>query len=158
LRMIHIVMHIALQGSIAARRVRVEPTACLQGEVRRLLDRLHGEIAGRLEDDRPLPTDPRDNRRPILVIMATTGLAFLPPATRAAPHRLLATALRLPLVPGGVIEVIGFHGACQLAVGFIGEPYCVATSSSDSSSGHVPPALAQSVERNTTGTTERSRE
>src|SRR5207249_1020767 len=26
-----------------------------------------------------------------------------------------------PLVTGGVVEVIGFHGACQLAVGFIGE-------------------------------------
>src|SRR5437667_110101 len=81
----------------------------------------NGGVAGRLDDDRPLPTDPSDNRRPILVIMATTGLAFLPPATRAAPQRLLATAWRLPLVTGGVVEVIGFHGACQLAVGFIGE-------------------------------------
>src|SRR5712691_3973855 len=121
LGMSNIVMHIALQGSIAARRVGVEPTARLHGEVRRLLDRLHREIAGRLDDDSPLPTDPGDNRRPILVIMATTGLAFLPPATRSAPQRLLATAWRLPLVPGGVVEVIGFHGACQLAVGFIGE-------------------------------------
>src|SRR5262249_34754749 len=121
LSMINIGMHIALQGSIAARRVRVETTARLHGEVRRLLDCLHGEIAGRLDDDRPLPTDPGDNRRPILVIMAPTGLAFLPPATRAAPQRLLATALRLPLVPGGVVEVIGFHGACHLAVGFVGE-------------------------------------
>src|SRR5215468_5056515 len=121
LGMINIVMHIALQGSIAARRVGVETTARLYGEVRRLLNRLHGEIAGRLDDDRPLPTDPSDNRRPILVIMATTGLAFLPPATRAAPQRLLATAVRLSLVTGGVVEVIGFHGACQLAVGFVGE-------------------------------------
>src|SRR5262245_62594499 len=119
--MINIIMHLALQGSIAARRVCVEPTARLHGEVRRLLDRLHSEIAGRLDDDRPLSTDPSDNRRPILVIMATTGLAFLPLATRAAPQRLLATAWRLPLVPGGVVEVIGFHGTCQLAVGFIGE-------------------------------------
>jgi len=69
----------------------------LHREVSRLLDGLHGEIAGRLDDDRPLPTDPSDNRRPILVIMATTGLAFLPPATRSAPQRLLATALRLSL-------------------------------------------------------------
>src|SRR5215471_16409861 len=28
---------------------------------------------------------------------------------------------RLPLVTGGVVEVIGFHGAYQLAIGFIGE-------------------------------------
>src|SRR5262245_15585378 len=50
-----------------------------------------------------------------------TVTPFLPPATRVAPQRLLATALRLPLVPGGVVEVIGFHGTCYLAVGFIGE-------------------------------------
>src|SRR5205085_2483646 len=111
LGMMNRVMHRALQGSIAARRVRGEPTARVHGEGRRLLDRLHGEIAGRLDDDRPLPTDPSDNRRPLLVIMATTGLALLPPATRAAPQRLLATAWRLPLVPGGVVEVIGFHDA-----------------------------------------------
>src|SRR4029434_9071163 len=111
LGMINIVMHIALQGSIAARRVGVETTARLHGEVSRLLDCLHGEIAGRLDDDCPLPTDPGDNCRPILVIMAPTGLAFLPPATRAAPQCLLATALRLPLVTGGVVEVIGFHRA-----------------------------------------------
>src|SRR4029450_5457657 len=110
LGMINIVMHIALQGSIAARRVGVETTARLHREVSRLLDGLHGEIAGRLDDDRPLPTDPGDDRRPLLVIMARAGLAFLPPATRAAPHRLLATALRLPLVTGAVVEVIGFHG------------------------------------------------
>src|SRR4030095_3111362 len=96
-------------------------TARLHREVRRLLDGLHGEIAGRLDDDRPLPTDPSDNRRPLLVIRATTGLALLPPAPRAAPQRLLAAAVRLPLVTGGVVEVIGFHGACQLAVGFRGE-------------------------------------
>ena len=78
-------MHIALQGSIAARRVGVETTARVHGEVSRLLDCLHGEIAGRLEDDRPLPADPGANRRPILVIMAPPGLTFLTTATRTAP-------------------------------------------------------------------------
>ena len=77
----------------------VETTARLHGEVSRLLDCLHREIAGRLDDDRPLPIDPGDNHRPILVIMATTGLAFLSPATRAAPQRLLAHRPARPLLP-----------------------------------------------------------
>ena len=52
-RTIDIVMDIALQGPIAARRVGVEPTARLNRHVRCLLDRLHGEIFRRLADDRP---------------------------------------------------------------------------------------------------------
>src|SRR3989442_10331266 len=94
LRMVDALVHVALHRPVAARGVRGEPTARVHGEVSRLLDRLHREIAGRLDDDSPLPTDPGDNRRPILVIMATTGLAFLPPATRAAPQRLLARMLK----------------------------------------------------------------
>src|SRR5215831_500462 len=121
LGMIDIVMHIALQGSIAARRVGVEPTARLHGEVSRLLHCLHREIAGRLDDDSPLPTDPGDNRRPVFVIMAPTGLAFLPPATRAAPQRLLATAFPLPLVASSMVEIISFHSPRQLAVHLIGQ-------------------------------------
>jgi hypothetical protein len=54
LGMIDIVMYMALQGAIGARRVRVEPTACLNGKVNRLLHRLDGEIFGRLDDDSPL--------------------------------------------------------------------------------------------------------
>src|SRR5215510_6409205 len=81
LRVIDIVMHIALQRPITAGRVRVEPTAGLDGEVRRLLHGLHGEIAGRLDDDCPLATDPRNNGRPVFVIMATARLALLPATT-----------------------------------------------------------------------------
>src|SRR5262245_38870746 len=109
LGMTDIVMYIALQGSIAARRVCRGPTALLPGKVRRLLDRLDRAIAGRLDDDRPLPTDPRDHRRPILVIMAPAGLALLPATTRAASQVLFSIVLRLALLTGGVIEVIGFH-------------------------------------------------
>src|SRR4030095_3338047 len=53
--------------------------------------------------------------------MAPTGLAFLPTATRATPQRLLATALRLPLLASGVIEVIRFHGALQLPLHLVGQ-------------------------------------
>src|SRR6266571_5398925 len=76
LRVIDIVMHIALQRPIAAGRVRIQPTAGLDGEVSRLLHCLHCEIAGCLDDDRPLATDPGDNRGPVFVIMASTGLAL----------------------------------------------------------------------------------
>src|SRR5947209_10618521 len=54
-------------------------------------------------------------------VPAPPGLALLPAPTRAAPQRLRATALRLPLVARGMVEVIRFHCACQLAVGFIGD-------------------------------------
>jgi hypothetical protein len=117
---IHEFVHVALERPIAARRVGVEPTARLHGEVSGLLHRLHGEIAGRLKDDRPLPTDPGDNRGPVFVIMAPAGLAFLPTATRAAAQRLLSTAFRLPLVARGVVEVIGFYSPLQLALHLIG--------------------------------------
>src|SRR5438105_4666536 len=158
LGMINIVMHIALQGSIAARRVSVETTARLHGEVSRLLHRLHGEIAGRLDDDSPLPTDPGNNRGPILVIMAPTGLAFLPPATRSAPQRLLATALRLSLVTGGVVEVIGFHGACQLAVGFIGEGRIAQPPAPAIARTAIHPQLSRNTSRGTRQAQQKGRE
>src|SRR5215831_8719963 len=106
--MIDELVHVALHRSVAAGRVRIEPTARPDSEVRRFLHRLDREISGRVDDDRPLATDPGDNGRPVFIIMAPPGLAFLPTATCSAPQRLLATACRLPLVAGGVIEVIGF--------------------------------------------------
>jgi hypothetical protein len=53
LRMVDICMHIARERPRAAGRVGGEPTARVHGEVGRLLHRLHGEIAGRMEDDGP---------------------------------------------------------------------------------------------------------
>src|SRR5207244_6940044 len=84
LRMIDIVMHIALQGPIAAGRVRVQPTAGLDGEVSRLLHCLHCEIAGRVDDDRPLATDPGDNGWPVFVVVPPPRLTFLAATTRSA--------------------------------------------------------------------------
>src|SRR2546426_294400 len=96
LRMLHVLMHVARHRPRATGRVCLEPPARFHCQVGCLLDRLHRAIAGRLEDDSPLPTDPGDHRRPVFVIMVPTGLAFLPTATRAAPQRFLATALPLP--------------------------------------------------------------
>src|SRR5262245_16396408 len=111
---------VALHRSIATGRVGIEAAARLDGEVRRLLHRLHREIFGRVDDDRPLATDPGNNRGPVFVIMAPTGLAFLAAPTRAASQRLLPTVRRLPLVSRSMVEVIRFYGAFHLALGFVG--------------------------------------
>jgi len=52
--------------------------------------------------------------------MPSTGLALLATPPCAASQRLLATALRLPLITSGLVEVICFHRAFQLAVHLIG--------------------------------------
>src|SRR5262249_44910757 len=102
LRMIDELVQIALQRPIAAGGVGVEPTPGLDGEVCSLLHGLHGKIARRLDDDRPLTTDPGDDRGPVFVVVAPPGLAFLTTATCAAPQRLRATALCLSLVAGSM--------------------------------------------------------
>ena len=90
---------VARQRPITAGRVRVQPTAGLHGEVRRLLHCLDGEITSRLDDDCPLVTDPGDDGRPVFIIMAPAGLAFLAPATRPASQCFLPTVLGLALFP-----------------------------------------------------------
>src|SRR5438132_77217 len=95
LGMIDELVHVALQGPITARRVRVEPTARVHGEVSRLLDRLDGEIAGRLDDDCPLATDPGNNCRAVFLVMPPAWLALLAPPPRAASQRLLPAVFRL---------------------------------------------------------------
>src|SRR5262244_1966257 len=109
LRMVNKVVHIALQRAIAARRVGIEPTAPLHGEVGGLLHRLDRKVPRRLYHDTAVATHPGDNGRPILVVMAPPGLAFLTAPTRSTPQRLLATAWRLPLGADGVVEIIRFH-------------------------------------------------
>src|SRR5262244_2890126 len=119
--MINIVMEIALQSPIAARRVGVEPTARLDRHVRCLLDRLYREISGRLDHHCPLATDPGDDGRPIFVIMAPAGLALLPTPTCAAPQGLGPSVFGLAFLASRVIEIIGFDGPCQLPLHFIGQ-------------------------------------
>src|SRR5262249_35798427 len=110
-----------LERPIAAGRVGVEPTARLHRKVSGLLHRLDREIAGRLDDDRPLTTDPGDNRGPVFVIMASPGLAFLAAPPRPVSQRLLPALACLALVAGGMVEVIGVHRARQPTIGFVGD-------------------------------------
>src|SRR5207302_8667113 len=63
---------------------------------------------------------PRDNRRPVFVIVAPTGLALPPATTRAAPQGLFPTPLGLTLLARGVVEVIRFHHALHPASDFVG--------------------------------------
>ena len=86
LRVIHCVMLIARDQPVAAGRVRIEHTAGLHGEVGGLLHRLDREIFGRLDDDRPLATDPRNNRRSIFVIVPRPGSRFLRRPGGGAPY------------------------------------------------------------------------
>src|SRR5262247_1079574 len=93
LRMIHKRMRVALQRLIATRRVRGEPTARAHRDISRLLHRLDREISGCVDNNCPLATDPRDNSRPVFVIMAPTRLTFLAAPPRSTPQRLLPTLL-----------------------------------------------------------------
>jgi hypothetical protein len=93
----------------------------LHGEVSGLLHRFDREIAGRVDDHRSLATDPGDDSGPVFVVMPSTGLALLATSTGAASQRLLATTWRLPFVTGGMVEVIRFHRAFELAVHLIGQ-------------------------------------
>jgi hypothetical protein len=74
-----------------------------------------------MDDHCPLATDPRDDGRPVFVIVAPARLTLLPAPTRAASQRLLAALARLALVASGVIEVIRFHRARHLAIGLVGD-------------------------------------
>ncbi len=104
-----------LAESVESRLPRVH------GQVGSLLHRLHRAIAGRVEDDRALAADPRDEGRPVFVIVPPTGLTCLATPTRAASQRLLAALGRLALLPSGVREVIRFDGARQWALHLVGQ-------------------------------------
>jgi hypothetical protein len=120
-QLIDVLVEVPLHRPIAAGRIGIQATAGLHSKIGRFLHCLHGEIFGRLDDDSPLPTDPGDDRGPVLVVMASTGLAFLAAATRSAPQGLCATVFGLAFLSGGVIEVIRFHCALQPAIGFVGD-------------------------------------
>src|SRR5262249_61660189 len=77
LRMVDKVVRIALQRAIAARRVRIEPTARVHREVGCLLHRFDGEIPSRLDDHCPLATDPGNN--------GGAGFFLIGPARLAPP-------------------------------------------------------------------------
>src|SRR4029450_12472481 len=114
LRMVDKVVCIALQRAIAAGRVGIEPTACLDREVGRFLHRLYGKVPRRLNHDTSLAADPRDDGGPILVVMAAPGLTFLAASPWRAAQCLFPTLLGLALVASGMIQVVGFDRPCQL--------------------------------------------
>ena len=86
------------------------------GEVSGCLHRADGAIPDRLHDDSPLTAHPRDHGRPVFVIMAPAGLAFLPATTRPTSQVPFAPLCRLPLIPSGVIEFIPFDRTLQVAI------------------------------------------
>ena len=84
-------VHGALHRPRAAGRVGRQSTARMYRQVGGLLHRLHGAIAGRLDDHRVLTADPGKNGWPVFLSMAPTRLALLavptcrPPTRRAGP-------------------------------------------------------------------------
>jgi hypothetical protein len=98
LGVIHERMHVPLHRPLAAGRVGREPTPRLDCQICCLLDRLHGASSRRLDDDRPLATDPGTNRGPVFVIMAPARLTLLAAPTRSATQRLCAALLALALL------------------------------------------------------------
>ena len=119
-RVIDARMHVALHRPIAAGRIGIQPTVRLHRQVGGLLHRLHGEIAGRVDDDRALAADPRDNGWAIFLVMAPAGLTLLAATTRSAPSRLWATLRGVALLAGTVLESIRCHRPLQPALGFVG--------------------------------------
>src|SRR6266568_8745844 len=114
-------MLIARDQPVAAGRVRIELTAGLHGEVGGLLYRLDRQVPCRVDHDATLTAHPGDDRRPIFVVMAPPGLAFLAAPPWRAAQRFRPACLGLALVSGGVIEVIGFDRPCSLTTELIGQ-------------------------------------
>src|SRR4029450_7071656 len=106
LRMIDVLMEVTLQRPIAARRIGIQATPRLDRKIGRFLHRLHREIFGRVGDDSPLATDPRDDRGPIFVVVPPPRLTFLAAPTRAAAQRLLPALARLALLSTRVIQCL----------------------------------------------------
>src|SRR6266487_1421740 len=121
LRMIDVLVEVPLHRPIATGRIGIQATARLHSKIGRFLHRLHGEIFGRLNDDRPLATDPGDDRRAVFVVVPPTGLALLAAPTRSAAQMFFSALFRLPLLASGVIEFIRFHGALQLPLHLVGQ-------------------------------------
>src|SRR5215468_11064948 len=106
--MIHCLMRIARDQSVAAGRVCGELPAGLHSEVGGLLHRLDRQVPWRVDHDATLTAHPGDNGRPIFVVMVPPGLAFLAAPPWLAAQRFRPARRGLSLVSGGMIEVIGF--------------------------------------------------
>jgi hypothetical protein len=127
----------------------------LYGNISRFLYRLHGEIPCRLHHDTTLAANPRNNGRPIFVVVAPAGLTLLAVPSGAGltlsfrPLWLGPCSRRcdrgrpLPRSPpiGGASHRTGRHSA--------------ATSTTDNRYGYAPPPHGRCAGMSTTGTTER---
>ena len=120
LRVVAIRVEVSRERPITAGGGGVEPTADAAGEVGGLLHRLHRAIAGRLEDDCPLATDPGDQRGPIFVVVPPTRFTLRAAATCPTSPQLLATPLCLARLAGGVLEGIDFDRAVSLTLHLVG--------------------------------------
>jgi len=99
LGMIDKVVSIALERPIAAGGIGIQLIARLHGDVGSLLHRLHGEIAGRVEDDSPLAADPGDNRGPVFVIWPRPGSRFFRRPRARRPKDFFPPCCACPLLP-----------------------------------------------------------
>src|SRR5215471_17019819 len=108
LRVVDILVQVSRERPITAGGVGEESAAPLHDDVGGLLHRLDRKVPRRLQHDTAMATHPGDNGRPILVVMAPPGLAFLVATPGVASQRFLAAHLGLALLASGVIEVIGY--------------------------------------------------
>src|SRR5215470_6634221 len=114
-------MEVSRERPITAGGVGEESAAPLHDDVGGLLHRLDRKVPRRLNHDPAMATDPGDNGRPILVVMAPPGPAFLAATPGVTSQRFLTARLGLALLAGGVIEVIGFDRPCQLTTDLRGQ-------------------------------------
>ena len=114
--MVDELVHVALERPIAASGVGIEPTARLDGEVRRFLPCGNGKVPCGLHHDATLAAHPRDEGRPSRVVVAPAGLTLLAATTRPAAQRLSPTPLCLALAASGMVEVVCFDSALALAL------------------------------------------
>src|SRR5262249_47699774 len=121
-------MLITRDQPVAAGRVRVELAADLYGEVGGLLHRLDRKVPCRVDHDTTLTAHPGDNGRPIFVVMAPPGLAFL-----ATPPWLAAQRFRPSHLGWCRCDTRVFYGATnreKLSVSFLVEEWSTEHSNS----------------------------
>src|SRR5207244_7706691 len=90
-------------------------------EVSGLLHRLDRKVPCRVDHDATLTAHPGDHGRPIFVVMAPPGLAFLAAPPWRTAQRFRPARLGLSLVSVGVSEVIGFARPFSLTTELIGQ-------------------------------------
>src|SRR2546430_8982959 len=106
--MIDKLVQVASHPPIAARGVRVQPTARSHREVCRLLYRLDREITGRMDHDSSLAADPGDNGGPGFFLIPPARVAPLSAPPRPASPWFFSPPFRLSPLPPGVVEGIRF--------------------------------------------------